>query len=124
MDRLSLLEHFDSLDDPRIDRTKKHSLGDILVIALCATLAGAESFADIALFGRSKLAWFKRFLALPHGIPSHDTFNRVFSLLKPSEFQRCFASWMDAVCARCGLKHVQIDGKALRGSRGGGHRGL
>lgn len=121
MDRppLSLLDHFDALEDPRIDRTKKHHLSDILVIALCATLAGAESFADIALFGRSKLAWFSRFLALPNGIPSHDTFNRVFSLLNPSAFQRCFVSWMNAVCARGTFKHVQIDGKSLRGSRGG-----
>jgi len=121
---VSLLDHFDALDDPRLDRTKKHHLSDILVIALCATLAGAESFADIALFGRSKLTWFKRFLALPNGIPSHDTFGRVLSLLSPAQFQRCFVSWMNAVCARCNLKHVQIDGKALRGSRSGGHQGL
>jgi predicted transposase YbfD/YdcC len=115
---LSLLHHFAGLTDPRLKRTRRHELTDVLVIALCAVLGGADSWNEIQAFGEAKKAWFERFLALPNGIPSHDTFNRVFAALDPEAFRACFTSWMSAVCARLGLKHVQIDGKALRGSRG------
>jgi hypothetical protein len=115
---LSLLHHFARLTDPRTVRTCQHHLTDVLVIALCAVLGGADSWPAIALFGQSKMAWFARFLALPHGIPSHDTFNRVFAALDPVAFQECFVAWMNAVCGRLGLKRLQIDGKSLRGSRG------
>ena len=115
---LSLLHHFAGLTAPRLKRTRRHELTDILVIALCAVLGGADSWNEIQAFGEAKKAWLGRFLALPNGIPSHDTFNRVFAALDPEAFRACFTSWMSAVCARLGLKHVQIDGKALRGSRG------
>jgi predicted transposase YbfD/YdcC len=113
---LSILRHFAGLQDPRIDRTKKHKLSDILVIALCATLAGAGSFHEIERFGHAKRGWLQGFLQLPNGIPSHDTFNRAFALLDPKAFQRCFTAWMNAVCDRCELRRLQVDGKTLRGS--------
>src|SRR5215468_4291123 len=75
----SIVEHFQTLEDPRIERTKKHQLLDILVIAVCTLLTGGEGFQDMELFGKSKRAWLHTFLALPHGIPSHDTFGRVFA---------------------------------------------
>jgi predicted transposase YbfD/YdcC len=117
-DDLSLLHHFAGLTDPRARHTCRHPLRDVLVIALCAVLAGADTWDAIALFGSAKKDWFATFLELPNGIPSHDTFNRVFAALDPVAFQECFASWMNAVCGRLGLKHLQIDGKSLRGSRG------
>ena len=117
---LSIARHFAALPDPRVDRTKKHKLQDILVIALCAVLGGADSFDDMEEFGNAKRGWFQRFLELPNGIPSHDTFNRVFAALNPRAFQDCFVGWMNAVCERCGLKGVQIDGKAVRGTAGKG----
>jgi predicted transposase YbfD/YdcC len=123
---LSIIRHFADLEDPRIDRTKKHQLSDILVIALSATLAGADSFDDLERFGHAKKDWLAQFLELPNGIPSHDTFNRVFAALNPKAFQRCFIAWMNAICDRCGLRRLQIDGKTLKGSRGrhGGLGGL
>jgi predicted transposase YbfD/YdcC len=114
--KLAFTDHFADLPDPRIDRTKKHPLGDILVLALCAVTGGAESWPDIEAFGRSKQEWFRRFLALPNGIPSHDTFRRVFAGLNPARFAACFGSWMAALCASCGLKPIAIDGKAARRS--------
>jgi predicted transposase YbfD/YdcC len=115
---LSLLRHFGQLADPRTTHTCKHLLSDVLVIGLCAVLGGADSWDDIALFGHSKKEWFARFLELPNGIPSHDTFNRVFAAVDPLAFQECFVSWMNVVCGRLGLKRLQVDGKSLRGSRG------
>jgi predicted transposase YbfD/YdcC len=116
---LSLLHHFGSLPDPRTSHTCRHLLSDVLVIALCAVLGGADTWDDIALFGNAKKDWLGRFLSLQNGIPSHDTFNRVFAALDPQAFQDCFVSWMNAVCRRLGLKCTQIDGKSARGSRGG-----
>jgi predicted transposase YbfD/YdcC len=113
---LPLLHHFRKLQDPRLDRRKLHSLEGILVIALCAVIAGAEDFQQIALFGRKRLDWLNRFLDLPNGIPSHDTFERVFARLSPVAFQECFASWMTAWHTRLTGKHLAIDGKAVCGS--------
>jgi hypothetical protein len=93
----SIVEHFQTLEDPRIERTKKHHLLDILVIALCTLLTGGEGFQDMELFGKSKRTWLQTFLALPHGIPSHDTFGRVFARLHPQRFQECFLAWTRAV---------------------------
>lgn len=109
------LECFGRIEDPRMDRQKKHKLLDIIAIAVCATIAGADGWADMALFGRSKEAWLRTFLDLKNGIPSHDTFGRVFRLLAPDAFQEAFREW---VCAIQGtLKGVvAIDGKTARGS--------
>ncbi len=114
---LSLTSHFASIPDPRIDRTKKHPLGDILIIALCATIAGADSWQEVEHFGHVKLAWLQTFLALPNGIPSHDTFRRVFARIDPKAFNRCVAAWMARLCEATGLRHVAIDGKAARSAK-------
>ena len=111
---VSLARHFAGLPDPRIDRTKKHLLGDILVITLRATIAGADSREEVQRFGRAKIDWPGRFLPLPNGIPSHDTFNRVFARIDPAAFARCVATWMATVCQATGLRHVAIDGKSAR----------
>ena len=83
-------EYFSELKDPRIDRSKLHKLIDILVIAICAVICGADTWEDVEAFGQAKQAWFERYLELPNGIPSHDTFNRVFNRLDPQQFQSCF----------------------------------
>jgi predicted transposase YbfD/YdcC len=113
---LPLVCHFRKLKDPRLDRRKLHSLEAILVIAVCAVIAGANDFQQVALFGRKREGWLGRFLDLPNGIPSHDTFERVFARLDPLTFQECFAGWMNAWYARLSGKHLAIDGKAVRGS--------
>lgn len=112
----ALIDHWAGLEDPRIERQKRHKLGDILVIAVCAVLCGAESFPAIEDFGRVRYAWLKQFLELPNGIPSHDTFNRVLRLLDPVQFQACFLSWMQAVAEETQGEVVAIDGKTLRRS--------
>ena len=93
----SIVTQFQSLEDPRIARTKKPPLLDILVIALCTLLTGGEGFQDMELCGRSKRTWLQTFLTLPHGLPSHDTFGRVFARLNPRRLQACFLSWTQAV---------------------------
>src|SRR5262249_45759849 len=97
--KLSLIAHLQDLPDPRINRGKDHDLIDILVIALCALLCGAESFNDMEDFGLAKYDWFKGFLKLANGIPSHDTFNRLFAALDPKAFLDCFLAW---TAKRCG----------------------
>jgi predicted transposase YbfD/YdcC len=114
--RLTLAEHFAALDDPRVERTKLHPLLSIVVIAICAVIAGAESWDDIEEFGVIRADWFASFLDLPHGIPSHDTFNRVFAALDPVQFRTCFLHWMQAVAAVLPAQVIAIDGKAVRGS--------
>ncbi len=110
-------QHFGNLEDPRVDRTKRHRLIDILVIALCAVIAGADNWEDVEEFGKARLEWFKTFLELPNGIPSHDTFNRVFARLNPEQFRAGFLSWMNAVSQIIGGQVIAIDGKVLRGSQ-------
>lgn len=112
-----LKDHFASLADPRTGRAKRHELLDILLIAVCAMLCGAESFAEMAEFGRCKRGWFKTWLALPHGIPSHDTFNRVFGLIDPTKFMDCFLAWTQSLRETVAGELVALDGKTLRGSR-------
>ncbi len=108
--------HFATLPDFRLHRTRLHDLMDILVIAICAVISGAEGWVDIAKYGRAKKDWLKSFLKLPHGIPSHDTFRRVFCLMDAAAFQDCFQSWIDALSEGLGLKRIAIDGKTLRRS--------
>jgi predicted transposase YbfD/YdcC len=113
----ALIEHLEQISDPRIERTKRHKLIDILVIAVCATVCGAEAWTEMEEFGKAKEQWFRRFLELPNGIPSHDTFRRVFLLIKPSEFQRSFLSWVKELASMVQAELVNVDGKQLRGSR-------
>jgi predicted transposase YbfD/YdcC len=110
----SLLTHFQTLSDPRVNRTKDHELIDVLVIAICALLCAAESFNDMEEFGLAKQEWFKTFLTLANGIPSHDTFNRVFAALDPKQFLDCFLRWTQSVRAAIPQEIVALDGKALR----------
>ena len=109
-------EHFGKIIDPRMDRTKHHKLIDIIAIAICAVICGAESWVDIELFGNSKVHWLATFLELPNGIPSHDTFGRVFSLLDAQQFQLAFYEWVWAVNDIIQGQVINIDGKCLRGS--------
>jgi predicted transposase YbfD/YdcC len=117
MDGASLAEHFASLVDPRVERTRWHELLDIVAITICACICGADNWVDIALFARCKESWFRTWLKLPNGIPSHDTFGRVFARLDPVQFGRCFTSWIGAVQEATKGQVVAIDGKCLRGSR-------
>jgi predicted transposase YbfD/YdcC len=112
----ALLEHFGELADPRIERHKEHKLIDVLVIAICAILCGANDWVAVETFGQAKRAWFERCLDLAHGIPSHDTFGRVFALLSPQALQGCFLRWIQAVAQVTAGQVVAIDGKTLRRS--------
>jgi predicted transposase YbfD/YdcC len=111
---LSLIEHFKDLPDPRVPHRCDHELIDVLVIAVCALLCGGAGFEDMADFGRAKHQWFKTFLRLRHGIPSHDTFNRVFAALKPEGFLDCFLRWTQSLRQAVAQEIVALDGKALR----------
>jgi predicted transposase YbfD/YdcC len=110
-------QHYGDLTDPRIDRTKLHKLLDILVIAICAVIAGADNWEDVEEFGKARLEWFQTFLELSHGIPSHDTFTRVFARLDPEQFQTCFLRWMNTVSEVIGGQVIAVDGKVLRRSQ-------
>jgi len=111
-----ILRAFTELKDPRVNRTKKHSLGDILALAICATICGADGWAQVAKFGRCKRKWFKTFLDLPNGIPSHDTFGRVFAALDPVAFEQCFMQWMAGLTVAAEGRLIAIDGKTIRRS--------
>lgn len=108
--------HFSVLSDPRMDRTKKHFLVDILFIAVCTILCGGEGFTDMELFGESKQDWLRKYLELPHGIPSHDTFRRLFSILDPQAFGECFTRWSQALHEATNGEVIALDGKAVRHS--------
>jgi predicted transposase YbfD/YdcC len=112
----SIAHYFTKLKDPRRAHRRLHDLQDIIVMALCAVIAGAQDWQEIETFGRKRRAWLQRFLRLPNGIPAHDTFERVFDRLKPPAFQACFRQWVQAVQGVLPIKHVAIDGKTLRAS--------
>lgn len=120
----SPLEYFSRLTDPRVKRTREHLLEEILLIAVAAVLSGAESWNDISDYGESKQDWLRTFLSLPGGIPSHDTFNRVFSALDPEEFEQGFAAWVASIAKLTAGEVVAIDGKTLCGSRQSGKKQL
>ena len=107
---------FDDIDDPRMDRTKFHLLQDILVIALCAIICGAEGPTAIAEYAQDKHEWLKTFLSLPNGLPSHDTIGRLIALIDPQQFRSCFLRWIDHICQLLPGEVVAIDGKTLRHS--------
>lgn len=109
-------DHFDSLTDPRVDRAKRHLLLDIVTVALCGVICGAESWGEIEPFGPAKLAWLRTFLALPHGIPSHDPFGRVFAALDPAQFERCFLAWVRAIAPQTGGQVIALEGETVRRS--------
>jgi predicted transposase YbfD/YdcC len=111
-----ILEHFLEVEDPRVEYLVDHQLIDIITIALCAIIAGAGNWTEVAQFGREKQAWLAKFLSLTHGIPSHDTFGRVFAKLDPQQFQNSFLKWVQAVFEVTGGQVVPIDGKKVRRS--------
>ena len=111
-----LLRAFTQLKDPRMNRTKHHPLENILVISICAVICGADGPTDIAEFGRYKEDWFKTFLTMPKGIPSHDTFGRVLEKLDPLAFEQCFVAWINDLAVATEGRLIAIDGKTLRGS--------
>lgn len=117
MPRLMLIEHFAELPDPRVDRTKKHRLDDILVITLCAVICGVTSFEGVHLFAICRKEWLQTILTLPNGIPSHDTIYRVFTALDHKVFAKCFSTWMSELSTTLGFRHIAIDGKSLRGAK-------
>jgi predicted transposase YbfD/YdcC len=111
-----LIHHFSALTDPRVERTKEHKLIDIVVVAICAILAGADGWVAVETFGHAKATWLRTFLELPSGIPSHDTFGRVFGQLDPAEFQDAFFNWVQAVRETLKGQIIALDGKSLRRS--------
>lgn len=111
-----LAEHFAALEDPRVERTRVHRLLDIVSIAVCAVIAGAESWNDVEEFGLAMEDFFADFLELPGGIPSHDTFNRVFAAINPLSFRGCFLGWTRSVAGALSVQVIAMDGKVLRGS--------
>jgi predicted transposase YbfD/YdcC len=111
----TIVDHFSGVEDPR-ESNRRHLLLDIIIIAICAAICGADTWTDVELFGKAKEKWFRRFLELPHGIPSHDTFGRVFALLDPEQFQACFREWITAVEERTQGEVIALDGKQLRRS--------
>ncbi len=114
--RKSVLSHFQHFHDPRVERTKDHNLVAIITIAILAVLSGANGFVGIQTYGQAKQAWLETFLDLPHGIPSHDTFGRVFAVLDPLELQNSFLAWIGSITEQLGLELIHVDGKTTKGS--------
>src|SRR6266516_288625 len=118
------LQFFAGLSDPRVERTKDHLLIDIIFITVTAVICGADSWYDIEAYGKAKREWLNKFLDLPNGIPTHDTFNRVFAALDPDELGKCFLAWTQSVSRLTKGEGISIDGKTLRGSRDKGKKSI
>ncbi len=114
--RPAICEHFRNLRDPRRDHLKQHLLMDIITIAVCGVSGGANTWVDMETCARNRRDWLAQFLQLPNGIPSHDTIERVFSLLNPRSLQRCLLAWLRRIGEALDIKHIAIDGKSLRHS--------
>jgi len=112
----TIIDYFSVLPDPRRDKYKKHLLLDIITIAILAVIDGADNFVEIEEFGEAKEGWLKTFLRLDNGIPSHDTFRRVFGLIDPIEFRECVLGWIGVIKTATKQEVVAMDGKTLRGS--------
>ena len=112
----SLIEHFASLEDPRVEYLVEHQLLDIIALTICAVICGADSWVEIEAYGHSKVDWLQSFLALPNGIPSHDTISRLFAMLDPVQLQSCFTNWVKAIAELSDGEVVAIDGKCVRRS--------
>lgn len=118
------LKYFAELKDPRVERNRDHLLEEILLMAIAAVLSGAESWNDIEEYGKAKLDWLRSFLRLPSGIPSHDTFNRVFTALDAEELEKGFLDWVSSIAKLTAGEVVAIDGKSLRGTRQSGQKAI
>ena len=112
---IDVFTSFENLTDPRLERTRRHDLFDMVVVALCGTIAGSDGWADIERFGNERLEWLRTFLPLKNGIPSHDTFGRVFSRLDPAKLAACIGQWLEDIGKEIG-KQIAIDGTTSRGS--------
>jgi predicted transposase YbfD/YdcC len=115
----SLESYLGELPDPREGQNVQHPLLSIVSIAICAVICGADNWVDVEMFGQAKQAWLETFLTLPHGIPSHDTFGRVFRRINPEAFETCFSEWTQAVCSLTAGEVIALDGKQLRRSKDG-----
>ena len=111
---VALVEHFEDLEDPRVERTKFHQLSDIIVIAVCAVICGADNWVEIEEFGYAKRDWLEAMLGLPNGIPSHDTFGRVFARLDAEQFEACSVKWVQHLHELTQGQLLAIDGKTVR----------
>jgi predicted transposase YbfD/YdcC len=105
------------MEDHRVERRKEHLLTDIIIITMSAVICGAENWNQIEMFGKSKQDWFKTFLELPNGIPSHDTFNRFFTALDPDKFENVFREWVKSISKKITNEVISIDGKTIRGAK-------
>lgn len=114
--KITIADHFKDLEDKRVERTKKHKLIDIVTIAICAVICGADSWVLMEAYGKTKQEWLKKFLELPNGIPSHDTFARVFAIIEPQQFQNSFWNWIKSINKITEGEVIAIDGKTLRHS--------
>ncbi len=115
-DEVEILTFFEHISDPRVDRTKHHLLIEMIFIALCAAIGGANTWADVERFGKAKIDWFRKYLVLEHGIPSHDTFGRVFARLDTGEFHTAVQNWLGHLQVAMQDEHIAVDGKVARGS--------
>jgi len=122
MKNKNIIELLSEIEDHRIERRKEHSLTDIIVITMSAVICGAENWNQIEIFGKSKHDWFKSFLKLPNGIPSHDTFNRFFSVLDPDKFEFFFREWVKSITKKITNEVINIDGKTIRGAKENGNK--